>query len=87
MDIQDELLLLRNRELVMGAGILEIVVAIVLFRGRNTIFSAAILLWLTSNFVLYRLGMHITGTTLLPPALRAAFMTSWASSRTWPRQP
>ncbi len=66
LDMQDELLLLHNRQLAIGAGVLEIVVAILLFRCRNTIFSAAILLWLTSNFVLYRIGMYVTGTTLCP---------------------
>jgi uncharacterized membrane protein YGL010W len=64
--MQDELLLLNNRELMIGAGLLELVVAGVLFRCRNTVFSATVLFWLSANFALYRLGMLFTKSTICP---------------------
>jgi hypothetical protein len=64
--MQDELLLLNNRELMIGAGLLELVVAGVLFRSRDTVFSATVLFWLSANFALYRLGMLFTKNTNCP---------------------
>lgn len=64
--IEDELLLISNRELMIAVGLLELVVACIVLRGREPVFSAALLFWLSGNFALYRLGMMFTVSTICP---------------------
>jgi hypothetical protein len=66
LEMQDELLMLRNRDLMFGMGLLEIAIAGVLCRGRDNLFSAMILIWLNANFVLYRIALLFTKTAICP---------------------
>lgn len=57
LGLRDPLLLLTNRELLMVVGLLELgVVAYLLFR-RNTLNKHLLIIWLSLNFIVYRLGI------------------------------
>jgi len=58
---------LKNRELLLLVSILEIGVAALLLSRVSLSIRRGSLLWLCSNFLLYRLGLWITGA---PPACK-----------------
>lgn len=57
---------LSNREVMLLVGLLELVVAIYLVLGRDTIRRAAVLLWLGANFLGYRAAGEFLQAKLCP---------------------
>lgn len=57
LGLRDPLLPLTNRELLLGAGLVELAVAGYLIWGRSALAKHLWVLWLSGNFVLYRLGL------------------------------
>jgi hypothetical protein len=49
---------LTYRQLMLMVGLLEIVTAIYLFKGRSLLSRATAIFWLSSNFMLYRFAAH-----------------------------
>jgi hypothetical protein len=65
----DPLLHVNNRTLMILAGLLEVGVASYLFRScriEKHFKGAAALLWLSGNFLAYRLGRYVLGVKLCP---------------------
>jgi hypothetical protein len=62
----DKLLHLRYWQIMVGAGLLETGVAIYLLRSQNTARRALLLLWLSSNFMAYKMASHYLGIKLCP---------------------
>jgi hypothetical protein len=55
--VRDPLLLRTNRELLIGVGLLELAVTAYLIFGRNTLQKHLLIVWLSVNFTVYRLGI------------------------------
>jgi hypothetical protein len=53
----DSLLLLSNREVLIGVGLLELAVAAFLVLGRHPQLKHLVLVWLSLNFIVYRVGL------------------------------
>jgi hypothetical protein len=62
----DPLLHLANRELMIGAGLLELGIAVYLLVGRTVAAQMHLIFWLSANFVLYRFGIHWIGYHACP---------------------
>lgn len=62
----DKLLHLRYWQIMVGTGLLEIGVAIYLLRSQNIARRALLLLWLSSNFMAYKMASHYLGIKLCP---------------------
>jgi hypothetical protein len=64
--IQDQLLHLGYRRLMLFASLLEMAVALFLVTSRSDLKRCLVLLWLSSNFLLYRLGNYLLRVHLCP---------------------
>ena len=63
---EDQLLYIGYRSLMTCAAILEVAVAIFLFRSRSELRRSLALLWLSANFLAYHLGKYLIGVHLCP---------------------
>ena len=54
----DPLFHVANRQVMLGAGLMEVVIALYLLMGRNVVPQIHLIFWLSSNFILYRFGLH-----------------------------
>lgn len=52
---------LRFRDLFLAAGTMEIIIAVVCLLSKRVWFSVGLLAWLSTNFVVYRIGLSQTG--------------------------
>ena len=52
----DPMIHLRYRHIMIGAGLLEIAIGIYLLRGRSVVPKLFVVLWLSTNFVVYRMA-------------------------------
>lgn len=66
LSISDPLFHLNNGTLMSGLGLLEAAVAVYLLLGRDQLMRAAVLLWLSSNFIMYRLAIDLLGVKMCP---------------------
>ncbi|HLH54028.1 MAG TPA: hypothetical protein VKY92_10490 [Verrucomicrobiae bacterium] len=66
LQLQDELLRIGYRPLMISVGLLEIVVALFLCKSRSDLKRCLALLWLSGNFLLYHFGDYILGVHLCP---------------------
>ena len=73
------LTMLTNRQVLMLAGVLECVVALVLLQSRERLNRLWIILWIGSLFSLYRLGLWLIRYTGPCPCLGRSF--DWLTSR------
>jgi hypothetical protein len=64
--VQDALLRVGYRPLMLFAAVVEIIGAVFLLVNQNDLRRALVLLWLSCNFLLYRLGTHLLGVHLCP---------------------
>lgn len=64
--VQDELLHLGYRPLMIGTAVVELGVAIFLLTNRSELKRSLVLLWLSANFAFYHLGNFLLGVHLCP---------------------
>jgi len=64
--VQDELLHLGYRPLLISVALLEIGVAAFLIRGRSDFRKCLVMFWLSGNFLSYHLGNYLLGIHLCP---------------------
>ena len=64
--IRDALLHIGYRPLMLLAALLEIAIAVFLLRSRSELKRSLVLLWLSTNFLLYHLGSYLIGVHLCP---------------------
>lgn len=57
LNLEDPLLGLKNRHVMLGVGALEAGLAGFLLFGRNCWFQLSLTAWMASNFLVYRLGL------------------------------
>lgn len=62
----DPLSHLGYRPLMIAAACLEVVVAVFLLKSQSTVRRSLVLLWLTANFITYRLGNYLLGIQTCP---------------------
>lgn len=55
----DPLFLVDSNYVLTGVAIVEIVIALFVYKLRSDILKALLLLWLAGNFVLYRIGLNM----------------------------
>src|SRR6478609_1737632 len=63
---RDPMFLLKYWQIMILVGLLELAVAIYLFRGRDSILKLFAILWLGSNFIFYRMANDLMGITVCP---------------------
>lgn len=61
LQAQDQLLHLGYRPVMILAALIEVAVAAFLLRNRSGLRRSLLLLWLSSNFIAYRLGNYLLG--------------------------
>ncbi len=66
LNLADPLFALSNRQMMIGVGVIELEVAIYLLLGKNPLSKFLSVLWLSSNFLLYRLGNYLAGNKTCP---------------------
>jgi hypothetical protein len=66
LKIQDELLHIGYRPLMVSAAVLEIAVAVFLLRSRSALRRSVAVLWLSANFIAYHIGDYWLGVHLCP---------------------
>ncbi len=66
LKIQDALLHIRYRPLMVSAGVLEIAVAVFLLRSHSVLKRSLVVLWLSANFIAYHVGTYWLGVHLCP---------------------
>jgi hypothetical protein len=66
LEVYDQLLRVGYRPLMISVGLLEIAVALFLFKSRSDMKRCLVLLWLSANFLLYHFGNYILGVHLCP---------------------
>ena len=59
--LDDPLFGVSFRSLLLFAALLEIVVAAICFLGNDTGKQSAVVAWLATEFLLYRIGLHLVG--------------------------
>ena len=59
LDFPDPLLVLRNRQLLVLVALVEIIIAAALLSRLSVQTRYLLVAWLSSNFILYRLGLHV----------------------------
>jgi hypothetical protein len=64
--MQDALLNIGYRPLMVVAALLEVAVASYLLGSRNDLRRAIALVWLSGNFMAYHIGSYLTGVQLCP---------------------
>jgi len=64
--VQDQLLHLGYRPLMILTATVEVAVAVFLFKGRSDVRRCLVLLWLSGNFLFYHLGNYLLGVQLCP---------------------
>lgn len=57
LTLSDPLFLLTNREVLMAVGLLELVVVAYLLFGCHTLKKHLLIIWLSLNFIVYRVGI------------------------------
>src|SRR6478736_9231655 len=63
---RDPMFLLKYWQIMILVGLLELALAIYLFRGRDSILKLFAILWLGSNFIFYRMANDLMGITVCP---------------------
>ncbi|HEX5222194.1 MAG TPA: hypothetical protein VFZ59_21750 [Verrucomicrobiae bacterium] len=63
---RDPMFLLKYWQIMIIVGVLELALALYLFRGRDFIFKLFGILWLSSNFIFYRMANDLMGITVCP---------------------
>jgi len=66
LEVQDRLLHLGYRPLMILAALLEIVVALFLLKSRSHLGRSLVLLWLSANFLAYHLANYLLGIHYCP---------------------
>jgi hypothetical protein len=69
LSLADPLLHVNNRALLITVGLLEAAIAVYLLFARNErrhLRDATVVLWLSSNFIAYRLSIHFMGVSVCP---------------------
>lgn len=66
LDIQDPLLQLSYRPLLISVAVIEVCVAVLLLRARNDLWRSLVLSWLSSNCLFYHLGNYLLNIHLCP---------------------
>lgn len=66
LQVQDQFIHLGYRPVMIVVALIEIVVATFLLRSRSDLWRSLVLLWLSSNFMGYRLGSYLLGVHLCP---------------------
>src|SRR5271157_3233196 len=66
LQVQDRLLHLGYRPLMVAAGLLEVAAAVFLLKCASGLRRALALLWLSANFAFYHLGHHLLGIHTCP---------------------
>lgn len=64
--VQDQLLHIGYRRLMISVALLEIVMAVFLLKSRSNLRRCVAVLWLSGNFLFYHLGNYILGVHLCP---------------------
>jgi hypothetical protein len=63
---RDPMFLLKYWQIMIIVGLLELAIAVYLFRGRDSILKLFAILWLGSNFIFYRMANDLMGITVCP---------------------
>lgn len=66
LQVQDQLVHLGYQPVLVLAALVEIAVAVFLLKSRNDLRRSLVLLWLSSNFIAYRLGNYLLGMHTCP---------------------
>lgn len=66
LQVQDQLFHLGYRPVLILAALVEIPVAVFLLKSRSDLRRSLVLLWLSSNFIAYRLGNYLLGIHTCP---------------------
>ena len=66
LQVQDEVLQIAYRPLMVSAGLLEIGVAVFLVWGRSDLGRCLALLWLSANFLFYHVASYVLGARPCP---------------------
>lgn len=66
LQVQDALLHVGYRPLILSAAVLEIGMAAFLLNNRNTLLRSLVLIWLSGNFLFYHWGGYLLGVYLCP---------------------
>jgi hypothetical protein len=66
LQVQDQLLHLGYRPVMILVALVEIAVALFLLKSRGDLTRSLVLLWLSSNFIAYRLGSYLLGVHTCP---------------------
>lgn len=69
LDFPDPVFLIPYRWVLLGAGLVEVGVAVACLVGREIKLQGLLLAWLSSAFILYRLGLVLTGYHKMCPCL------------------
>ncbi len=59
--INDPIIPIKNRYIFLSVGTLEIIISLVCLLSRNILLQASLILWLSLNFVFYRIGLYMVG--------------------------
>ncbi len=62
----DPLFHLPNRELMLIVGMIEAAIAVYLLAGRSRVAQTFLIFWLSTNFILYRFGLHFIHHKVCP---------------------
>ncbi len=57
LQMADPIVGIQVRYLLLAAGVIEVVVALVCLRARRPIFAATLVAWISTSFVVYRIGL------------------------------
>jgi hypothetical protein len=61
LSLQDPLLYLSNRQVLIGVAVVELVVAGFALFGKNLFLRVSLISWLATNFLIYRIGLAWIG--------------------------
>lgn len=57
LNVEDPLLMLSNKQLMIAVGVAELALAGYLFFGKNILLKTGLVTWLATNFGLYKIGL------------------------------
>lgn len=63
---RDPMFLLKYWQIMIIVGLVELAIAVYLFRGRSMVLKLIAILWLGSNFIVYRMANALMGITVCP---------------------
>lgn len=66
LEMSDPIFLVSYGHLMYGVAIMEMLVAAYSYLGRSDLLRALVILWMSTNFMLYRFGMQMLNIRLCP---------------------